>query len=226
MAWTSPRTWVAGEVVTAALMNTHIRDNLTELRAGGIAVASQVLGDTLVPASATALQRIAAGTLGYFWRAGGAGVAPGWAQLAPNLCNAYHNTTQNVTSGHTDALNLNSEDFDTNSMHDTSTNNNRVTIPIGGGGFYVAIGITQVGSGANPNATLHIRRSGSGLVSSTRPNSGSTLPNTGICLVVLANMTAGQYFDLAGESVGETTTFGSATASLATRLIVFGPLAV
>lgn len=28
MAWTAPRTWVAGETVTAALMNTHVRDNL------------------------------------------------------------------------------------------------------------------------------------------------------------------------------------------------------
>jgi hypothetical protein len=28
MAWTSPRTWVAGETVTAALMNTHVRDNM------------------------------------------------------------------------------------------------------------------------------------------------------------------------------------------------------
>lgn len=28
MAWTTPRTWVAGEIVTAANMNTHVRDNL------------------------------------------------------------------------------------------------------------------------------------------------------------------------------------------------------
>lgn len=28
MAWTSPRTWVAGETVTAALLNAHLRDNL------------------------------------------------------------------------------------------------------------------------------------------------------------------------------------------------------
>lgn len=27
MAWTSPRTWVAAEVLTAALMNVHVRDN-------------------------------------------------------------------------------------------------------------------------------------------------------------------------------------------------------
>lgn len=28
MAWTSPRTWVAGETLTAALLNVHVRDNL------------------------------------------------------------------------------------------------------------------------------------------------------------------------------------------------------
>jgi len=28
MAWTTPRTWSTGEVVTASIMNTHIRDNL------------------------------------------------------------------------------------------------------------------------------------------------------------------------------------------------------
>lgn len=27
MAWTAPRTWVAGEIVTAAILNTHARDN-------------------------------------------------------------------------------------------------------------------------------------------------------------------------------------------------------
>jgi len=32
MAWTSPRTWVAGELVTAALMNAHVRDNLLILK--------------------------------------------------------------------------------------------------------------------------------------------------------------------------------------------------
>lgn len=31
MAWTTPRTWVAGELVTASMLNTHIRDNLNAL---------------------------------------------------------------------------------------------------------------------------------------------------------------------------------------------------
>lgn len=33
MAWTTPRTWAAGELVTAALMNTHVKDNLDFLAA-------------------------------------------------------------------------------------------------------------------------------------------------------------------------------------------------
>ena len=32
MAWSTPRTWVTGEMVTAALMNTYARDNLVSLR--------------------------------------------------------------------------------------------------------------------------------------------------------------------------------------------------
>ena len=31
MAWTSPRTWTTGESVTSAVLNQHIRDNLTYL---------------------------------------------------------------------------------------------------------------------------------------------------------------------------------------------------
>lgn len=35
MSWTTPRTWVAGELVTAAELNTHIRDDLSWLRSAG-----------------------------------------------------------------------------------------------------------------------------------------------------------------------------------------------
>lgn len=32
MAWTAPRTWATGETITAALLNTHVRDNELSLR--------------------------------------------------------------------------------------------------------------------------------------------------------------------------------------------------
>ena len=33
MGWSQPHSWVAGELVTAALLNTHLRDNLEFLKA-------------------------------------------------------------------------------------------------------------------------------------------------------------------------------------------------
>lgn len=38
MAWTAPKTWSVGELVTATNMNTHVRDNLTYLKGGAGAV--------------------------------------------------------------------------------------------------------------------------------------------------------------------------------------------
>lgn len=44
MAWTAPRTWVTGELVTASIMNTHVRDNLNVV--GQVLICSQVLSGT------------------------------------------------------------------------------------------------------------------------------------------------------------------------------------
>jgi hypothetical protein len=64
MAWTAPRTWVSGELVTAALFNTHIRDNLSALDGGRSAITSQAAGDVIYATSSTQLGRIAPSTSG------------------------------------------------------------------------------------------------------------------------------------------------------------------
>src|SRR3990172_3723095 len=38
MAWISPRTWTTGELVTAALINIHVRDNLNVVNPGRISL--------------------------------------------------------------------------------------------------------------------------------------------------------------------------------------------
>lgn len=40
MPWTTPRTWVAKEKITAALLNTHLRDNLDYLYSNAPAIVS------------------------------------------------------------------------------------------------------------------------------------------------------------------------------------------
>lgn len=56
MAWTTPRSWVAGETVTAAICNTHIRDEFNMLlpsQAGSFTVTftavSRVTGTLTFP---------------------------------------------------------------------------------------------------------------------------------------------------------------------------------
>lgn len=45
MAWTVPRTYVPGELVTASMLNTHVRDNLNELRGPVTGTAAITVGD-------------------------------------------------------------------------------------------------------------------------------------------------------------------------------------
>jgi hypothetical protein len=47
VAWTSPRTWVAGEVPTASTFNTHVRDNLKAIGDAWAAYTPTISGWTL-----------------------------------------------------------------------------------------------------------------------------------------------------------------------------------
>jgi hypothetical protein len=40
MAWTNPKTWTVGEILTSADMNTYVRDNTLQLARGRIATAT------------------------------------------------------------------------------------------------------------------------------------------------------------------------------------------
>jgi hypothetical protein len=52
MSWTAPRTWTTSEVVTAAIMNTHVRDNLLETAASKASAAAQTVFSTAANALA------------------------------------------------------------------------------------------------------------------------------------------------------------------------------
>lgn len=60
MAWTTPRTYTTGELVTAAILNTHVRDNLLETAPAKITN----IGDLLVGAGLNSLKRLALGAAG------------------------------------------------------------------------------------------------------------------------------------------------------------------
>lgn len=99
MAWVAPQTWVTGQIVTAADMNGDVRDNFLHL--GGMTR----LG--------TALSSLAASSE----------LLPQWGAHAYHNANISHTTSgawQTITT-------LNSEFWDTDSIHDASVNTGRLT---------------------------------------------------------------------------------------------------
>ena len=72
MAWTNPRDWTTGEVVTASIMNTHVRDNLNMTAPHVVTTA----GDIVYATGDSALQRLAIGSSGYVLNSTGS--APAW----------------------------------------------------------------------------------------------------------------------------------------------------
>jgi hypothetical protein len=75
MAWTAPRTWVSGELVTAALFNTHIRDNLQAIVASTGAYVNAVTGPHAIGGSTFDYVRL--GLTGAFTSGGASTVAYG-----------------------------------------------------------------------------------------------------------------------------------------------------
>jgi hypothetical protein len=82
MAWSAPRTWVSGELVTAALMNQEVKSNLEAIDGGRLAITSQAAGDVVYASSSTALARLAKSE-GLFLKSGTSAVS--WSPVTTVL---------------------------------------------------------------------------------------------------------------------------------------------
>lgn len=127
-------------------------------------------------------------------------------------CSAYHNTTQSLTSGLGATLSLNSEDFDVGTMHDTSTNNTRVTIPAGNNGVYMVIGGTAFQSNATGYRQLTIVKNAITTIASVIVPVNSGTVQTNAQVTVMASLVASDYLELnAVQTSGGSLSVGSAT---------------
>ena len=91
MGWTTPATWVVGAILTAAQLNTQVRDNERYLKGtdGEVVLEDYIdfpltaQGDVFYH-NGTKLARLAAGTSGYVLKTAGASNNPAWAAQAVN----------------------------------------------------------------------------------------------------------------------------------------------
>lgn len=164
MAWTTPRTWVTSEVVTSAIMNTHVRDNLIALRAGDLLTAlrgSPVNGDRIqltdnltTPTWVWHLKYISAATTYKWYFIGG---CPGFAEVT---------TSQGMGVGGYSALGTAGPSF---------------TLPLGGD-YYITQGATFTwanGGGSNYPCNMSYDIGGTGAVDADSITFQSGGGNTG-----------------------------------------------
>ena len=138
-------------------------------------------------------------------------------------CSAYHNATQSLTNNTITLLNLNSEDFDVGTMHDTVTNNTRVTIPAGNTGIYLVIGGTSFAANATGFRLIQLFKNGNGGL----PLTGTILSATSgtdrlvFQVTTVQSLAAGDYIELvASQTSGGALNVGSATRTDASTLQV------
>jgi len=229
MAWTTPRTWIPGELVTALMMNTHVRDNMNYLfanigaspssfGAGSVSAPSVAVGDTdvgLYSSGTNALDFTTNGT-----KALGITATQFISSPTQPRCIAYHSTTQSIPDSTSTMLNLNNEDVDVGSMHDTSVNNTRITVPTGGDGLYLVFGQTGFAANGTGYREIGIRKNGGTVVVDRYclPTAGFTTTEGIVWMGVLA---AADYVELfAQQTSGGSLNVGSTNRYDASQLYV------
>lgn len=76
----------------------------------------------------------------------------------PPACRVYHNTTQSISNSTKTALSFNSERYDTDTMHDTATNNTRLTIKTAG--LYIVTGHAAFAGNSTGDRSIIVRLGG------------------------------------------------------------------
>jgi hypothetical protein len=120
----------------------------------------------------------------------------------PPRARVNHSTTQSLTSGVDTALAMNSEAADSASMHDTATNNSRVTIPSGESGWYLIT--ISIEFAANPTGQRKLSARFDGATElGYDAKDASASGVTRLAVSVLVALNAGQYVEaLASQNSG------------------------
>jgi len=69
-------------------------------------------------------------------------------------CSLYKTSNQTISNATNTAVSFQAENFDTDTFHDNSTNNTRITIPAGKGGKYLITGSIAWSTGANERVAM------------------------------------------------------------------------
>lgn len=111
------------------------------------------------------------------------------------MCRITHTVAQTITNNTATAVAFDTDRFDLGAMHDTATNNSRVTVPTGGDGKYL-IG-TQINWDSNTAGYRHarLRANGSLNLGSDLRDPVQSAVGTNMMFVTLHDAVATDYFE-------------------------------
>jgi len=162
MAYSTPYTFTALELLTAAKMNA-IQTNISAIWVGTTA------GDTDYYTSSSAKSRLGIGSAYQFMQVNSGATAPEWGGL--QFASVYHSTTQNITNATPTALVFDTEIVDAQGWHSTVTNTSRFTIGVTG--YYVfstSFLYSAAGGSGSYHDTVELYKNGVSVFSDRRWN--------------------------------------------------------
>ena len=192
-----------------------VKDGASAIRSLGTAIDSTVFtnagnavqkatidakGDLLVGTADNTIGRLAVGTNNYVLTADSnetSGLK--WAAAAGGTptfvgCSLYKSANQSINNTTTTVVTWNSEVFDTDAFHDTSTNTERITIPSGKDGKYQLIWIIEFPANGNGQRSASLRKNGSFISYTNVPaNANSAIKMYGSFII---DAVATDYFDV------------------------------
>ena len=159
-------------------------------------------GDLLYGTSADTLGRLAIGTAGQVLKVNSGGTAPEWGAAGGGTfvgCRLTDSGTMNISNATTTARTFDTETFDTDGFHSTSSNTSRITIPSGKGGYYLftATGQFSDNTPTTGRRVISIRKNGTTVITNAELWPGGTTGiYVGASLSAIINGAVGDYFEM------------------------------
>jgi hypothetical protein len=183
-----------------------VKDGALAIRTLGTAIdtttknlnPSTTLGDIEYrSSSANTNTRLGIGTTGQVLTVSGG--VPAWTTPSTGSgfvgCMVYRNSAQTLSNNTQTTINWNAEQYDTNGFHDNSTNNNRLTIPSGKGGYYLVNLFVAFEAASSGTRSTQIYTDTGDLYCNSSVITAGTPYGSSCATSAVIYMNAGQYFE-------------------------------